>query len=127
MSNQTRAPIRILVADDEPEILAAYREIFTSVEEATGASQRRQLAARLFDGAGATAAPPVARFPPRASFEADYCSSAEAAVAAVQAALDAGRPYAIVFLDMRTELFPKLPVRTLREQMQIEIAEEHAE
>ncbi len=101
MSTQTRTPIRVLVADDEPEILAAYREIFTSVDEAAGASQRRQLAARLFDGGAAAPAPVVARFPPRASFDADYCSSAEAAVAAVQAALDAGQPYAIVFLDMR--------------------------
>jgi diguanylate cyclase (GGDEF)-like protein len=101
VSNQTRAPIRILVADDEPEILAAYREIFSSVDEAAGASQRRQLAARLFDGAAAGPASAATRFPPRASFDADYCNGAEAAVAAVQAALAADRPYAIVFLDMR--------------------------
>ena len=101
MSTRTRAPIRVLVADDEPEILAAYREIFTGADEAAGASRRRELAAKLFDGATAAAAPPVARFPARASFDADYCSSAEAAVAAVQAALEAGRPYALVFLDMR--------------------------
>jgi len=101
VSTRTRAPIRVLVADDEPEILAAYREIFTGADEAAGASRRRELAAKLFDGATAAAAPPVARFPARASFDADYCSSAEAAVAAVQAALEAGRPYALVFLDMR--------------------------
>jgi diguanylate cyclase (GGDEF)-like protein len=103
VSSTTRAPIRILVVDDEAEVLDAYREIFTGADEAAGVAQRRRLAAKLFEGAAAPApaAAPVARFPARASFDADFCNSAEAAVGAVRDAIDADRPYAIVFLDMR--------------------------
>jgi diguanylate cyclase (GGDEF)-like protein len=101
VSQTTRAPIRILVADDEPEVLAAYREIFAGSDEAAGVAQRRELGARLFDRAGTKPGSAVAKFPSRASFDAQYCTSAESAVQAVREALAAGRPFAIVFLDMR--------------------------
>lgn len=101
MTATARTTIRILVADDEPEVLAAYREIFAGSDEAAGVAQRRQLGAKLFERAGAGAAPSVTRFPARAAFDAQYCTSAEAAVEAVREGLAEGRPFAIVFLDMR--------------------------
>ena len=99
MSEHTRAPVRVLVVDDEADVLDAYREILSSSNEPAGVAQRRELAARLFEHA--TPSPARPRPAVRAAFDADYCSSAEAAVAAVRVALEQGRPYAIVFLDMR--------------------------
>ncbi len=99
MSEKTRAPVRVLVVDDEFDVLDAYRQIFTGSDELAGAARRRQLAAKLFEGTDN--APVRDRAPVRVAFDADYCGSAEEAVAAVRAALDTARPYAIVFLDMR--------------------------
>jgi diguanylate cyclase (GGDEF)-like protein len=97
VSENTRAPVRVLVVDDESDVLDAYREIFSGSDELAGAAQRRQLAAKLFQGS----APTPARAPLRVAFDADYCNSAELAVSAVRAATEEGRPYASVVLDMR--------------------------
>ena len=100
MSENTRAPIRVLVVDDEPAVIDAYREIFTAPPaEGAAAAARRRLGARLFG-----TAPPKAPVRPLSSavvFDPEFCQGAEAAVAAVQQALAVNRPFALVFLDMR--------------------------
>ena len=93
LENCTR-PLRILVADDEEPVLDAYREIFAGVSTTAETGAFRELRAKLL---GSTAPNPA----PAALFEVEYCRGAELAVAAVQAALAAGRPFSVIFLDMR--------------------------
>jgi diguanylate cyclase (GGDEF)-like protein len=100
VSENKRAPIRVLVVDDEPAVLDAYREIFIAAPaEGAGAAARRRLGARLFG----TAQPKAAVRPLSSAvvFDPEFCQGAEAAVAAVQQALAVNRPFALVFLDMR--------------------------
>jgi diguanylate cyclase (GGDEF)-like protein len=99
VSDTTRAPIRVLVVDDEPEVRDAYRQIFCEPGEDAQSVARRTLGAKLFGGE-------EARRPDRQptttmTFDPEFCDGAEAAVAAVKSALDAERPFAVVFLDMR--------------------------
>ena len=103
MSDTVNPPIRVLVVDDEPSIIDAYRQIFTGPSE-DAAAARRNLGAKLFGASNAAgAAPaPVRRLPSNAiSFDAVYCKGAEAAVEAVREALAVDRPFAVAFLDMR--------------------------
>ena len=93
LENGTR-PLRILVADDEEPVLDAYREIFAGVSTTAETGAFRELRAKLL---GSTVLNPA----PAALFEVEYCRGAEPAVAAVQAALAAGRPFSVIFLDMR--------------------------
>ena len=93
LENGTR-PLRILVADDEEPVLDAYREIFAGVSTTAETGAFRELRAKLL---GSTVPNPA----PAALFEVEYCRGAELAVAAVQAALAAGRPFSVIFLDMR--------------------------
>lgn len=79
-------PMRLLVADDEPRVLDLFAEILTPVAD-------DPLAA--LDGFE----PPAAQS--GAVFELTTCRQGEAAVAAVTAALNDGRPYAVAFLDVR--------------------------
>jgi diguanylate cyclase (GGDEF)-like protein len=99
VSEANRAPIRVLVVDDEPEVREAYRQIFASPAEGTQSAARRSLGAKLFGRDEAKA--PARQANPALSFEAEFCDSAESAVAAVRASLTALRPYAVVFMDMR--------------------------
>ncbi len=99
VSETTRAPIRVLVVDDEPEVHDAYRQSFCDPVEYAQSAARRTLGAKLFGGE-------EARRPDRQptttmTFDPEFCDGAEAAVAAVKAALDAKQPFAVVFLDMR--------------------------
>ena len=99
MAEPARTPIRVLVVDDEAAIRDAYRQIFDEPQPGSQSDARRSLGAKLFGDE-------AARQPARASnaalsFDAVYCEGAEAAVAAVQAALDANQPFAVAFLDMR--------------------------
>lgn len=99
MSVSNRAPIRVLVVDDEAAIRDAYRQIFSDPEPEARNDARRKLGARLF---GDDVPKVPARLPSAAlSFEVVYCESAEAAVAAVKDALHAKQPFAVAFLDMR--------------------------
>jgi diguanylate cyclase len=94
MSDPIKPPIRILIADDEEAVLDAYREVFASAAPTTGANALHDLKAKLFGGA--------ARGPAStALFDARCCHNAEEAVAAARAAQDEGRPFAVIFLDMR--------------------------
>jgi len=98
MTENGNPPIRVLVVDDEPAIVDAYRQIFSGPSE-DAAAARRNLGAKLF---GAAPAVTRLRLPSNAlAFEAVYCQGAEAAVAAVREALSAGKPFAVAFLDMR--------------------------
>lgn len=88
-------PVRILVADDEPDILDAYRMVLGAI----GTSPNPGIAAlrsKLFGGAGAERSPS-----PAGEFEIVYTSGAEAAVAAVRESRALDRRFAVVFLDMR--------------------------
>jgi diguanylate cyclase (GGDEF)-like protein len=93
--------IRVLVVDDEQGILDSYREVLCppdpTPESAQGQSLR-ELRSRLFPEAPGEPARPARR---RAQFDVTACTSAEAAVDAVRAAVVERRPFASVFLDMR--------------------------
>jgi diguanylate cyclase (GGDEF)-like protein len=99
MAEQTRAPIRVLVVDDEAPIRDAYRQIFSEPEQQAQNDARRQLGAKLFGGEGSSQ--PNRRSAAALTFDAMYCEGAEAAVAAVKEALAAKQPFAVAFLDMR--------------------------
>jgi hypothetical protein len=74
MSDTANPTIRVLVVDDEPSIIDAYRQIFTGPSE-DAAVARRSLGTKLF-GAGApqTSRP---RLPSNTlSFDAVFCKGA---------------------------------------------------
>lgn len=104
MAECATAPIRILVLDDEPAVIDAYRQIFTGPGEDANAAARRSLGAKLF---GTTPGATRTRLPgPVMSFDAVYCTGSDAAVHAVTEALAANRPFAVTFLDMRMSSGP---------------------
>jgi diguanylate cyclase (GGDEF)-like protein len=86
-----------LVADDEPAIREAYRQVFGEADLREDLEAIQDLRARLFKR-GAPAAAGSAR---RATFEVTLTNNAAEAVAAVTKAIAAGTPYPVVFLDMR--------------------------
>ena len=87
--------MRILVADDDRGVLAAYKAAFVSLSS-TKDSELAAMASALFDDAHRDQPAPEA---PMA--ELTYVEQGADAVAAVQDALASGSPYQIVFLDMR--------------------------
>ena len=99
MSDRKRAPIRVLVVDDEEEVRDAYRQILLEADVKRDLAAFRELRTRLFRKDEAPAADPAAAR--GTSFDPEFCNSAEAAVAAVKAALAQERAFAVVFLDMR--------------------------
>ncbi|UJX41329.1 response regulator [Desulfovibrio sp. JY] len=105
----TPAPLRLLVADDEPRILALFTEILAPRDDILGG----------LDGLGG--APPVSDEP---RFELTLCRQGEEAVAAVVAAKRERRPYAAAFLDVhmppgRGGLFAAEEIRALDPWVQI--------
>jgi diguanylate cyclase (GGDEF)-like protein len=92
-------PKRILVADDDPHVLDAYRRVLEAL--LAGAEAPRSglddLSAELF---GDTMAPPAAHASAPLQ-DVTYCRQGETAVHEVRAALENGQPFAVVFLDMR--------------------------
>ena len=99
MSDQKRTPIRVLVVDDEDEVRDAYRQVLLEADVNRDLAAFRELRTRLFRKDEAPAADPQAAR--GATFDPQFCDSAEAAVAAVKAALAQEQPFAVVFLDMR--------------------------
>jgi diguanylate cyclase (GGDEF)-like protein len=97
MAETKRQPIRVLVVDDDPDILVAYRQVLDESVPSNDRAAIDALRTRLFSG-GKTASAAAA---PTSSFEAVVCNGAEAAVAAVKQACGAGNPLAVAFLDMR--------------------------
>jgi diguanylate cyclase (GGDEF)-like protein len=99
MSDSNRAPIRVLVVDDEAAIRDAYRQIFSDPEPGDQNDARRKLGAKLFGGDEPR---PPTRLPSAAlTFDVEYCDNAESAVAAVKQSIGAKQPFAVAFLDMR--------------------------
>ena len=99
MADSTRAPIRVLVVDDEAAIRDAYRQIFTEPEQDAQNAARQSLGAKLFGSEGEKKRDRLRA--PTLTFDAEFCDSAEDAVAAVKRSLDAKLPFAVAFLDMR--------------------------
>jgi diguanylate cyclase (GGDEF)-like protein len=84
------------VTDDEPAVLDAYRSILGSGPVAAGDTSNalQDLRAKLFGGSSAAR-------PAQVEFELVCTGGAEAAVDAVREALERGRPFMVIFLDMR--------------------------
>ncbi|HEV7432772.1 MAG TPA: diguanylate cyclase, partial [Steroidobacteraceae bacterium] len=90
-------PIRILVADDEPAIREAYRQVFGEADLREDLDAIQDLRARLFK----RATPAASGASRRTTFEVTLTNNALEAVTAVTTAITAGTPYPVVFLDMR--------------------------
>ena len=86
-------PIRILIADDEAQIRESYREVLRPPQRTAGAGAGRD--------AGAAVRHPPARGGLGERFDLTLCVGAEDAVQAVLEANADGRPFSVVFLDMR--------------------------
>jgi len=88
---------RVLVADDDEQVLSAYRRVFQPlVADADNENFGfDELSAELFGD------PATARRGSPALNDVLYCRQGEAAVAEVAASRDSGRPISVVFLDMR--------------------------
>jgi diguanylate cyclase len=100
VSDKKRMPIRVLIADDEPEVRDAYRQILSEADMSSETAVFHNLRERLFNKA---AQEQLARTisPSETTFTPVFCEGAEAAVAAVRSALAAEDPFAVAFLDMR--------------------------
>jgi diguanylate cyclase (GGDEF)-like protein len=90
--------IRILVADDEPQLLAAYRVCLDAETNTATTMDIDALGESLF---GAAEDGEANRHATAIESRADYVNQGEAAVAAVARAIAEGDPYAVLFLDMR--------------------------
>jgi diguanylate cyclase (GGDEF)-like protein len=100
VSDRSRAPIRVLVVDDEDDVRDAYRQILLEADVNRDLAAFRDLRTRLFRKADAQP-PPAAPAARTATFDPVFCDGAEAAVAEVKQALASEQPFALVFLDMR--------------------------
>lgn len=88
---------RILIADDESDALNEYALALTSGAEAHGFGQElNDLESELFGEVEARCSGSDA-----AIYELELCHQGDAAIEAVRAALAAGRPFAMAFLDVR--------------------------
>ena len=90
-------PLRVLVADDEQAVREAYRQVFGETDLRADLDAIQDLRAKLFNKAPAAGGSPARR----RTFDATICGNAAEVVAAVGAAVAAGNPYPLVFLDMR--------------------------
>ena len=100
MTASNRPSIRVLVVDDDPDILGAYRQVLNDTVPSSDRAAIDDLRARLFASAGSkrqAVAPSAAS----CTFDAIVCNGAEAAVDAVRQACAAGEPISVAFLDMR--------------------------
>lgn len=96
MANSLPLPIRVLVTDDEPGVLDAYRSILGGKAPAGKefSSAVEALRSKLYGGSGRTQST-------EQDFEVTYVNGAETAVQAVEMALNRQQPFNLVFLDMR--------------------------
>jgi len=85
---------RILIVDDEPAMHQSYARSFAAQRGADEAS----LAAMASELFGDGIEPPV---PASRAFALHHCDQGEAAVAAVEAAIAAGTPFPVAFIDIR--------------------------
>jgi len=100
VTDTKRLAIRVLIADDEPEVRDAYRQILMEADMSGETAVFRNLRERLFTKpiADQTVKKLSAR---NTVFVPYFCDGAEAAVAAVRDAIAADDPFAVAFLDMR--------------------------
>ncbi len=101
MTDNKRSPIRVLVADDESDVRDAYRQVLLEADVSKDLAAFRKLRARLFNKADGAEQPTPAAAGSLPAFDPVFCADAESAVEAVRAAMVAGQPFAVVFLDMR--------------------------
>jgi diguanylate cyclase (GGDEF)-like protein len=89
--------MRVLVADDDRGILAAYKVAFASLRPNEAQDRLAAMATSLFgeDGGEAKAAASVP------DFDVVFVDQGADAAAAVEAGVRAGRPFELAFLDMR--------------------------
>jgi diguanylate cyclase (GGDEF)-like protein len=100
MADNERKSIRVLVVDDERQVLDAYRKVLDAPGPGADRTAMDELRVKLFlAGVGSTNIPKAA--PPLQRFDSVFCSSGEAAIEGVRAARAEGRPFEVVFLDMR--------------------------
>lgn len=90
--------MRVLVADDDRGILAAYKVAFGSLTPSPAQDRLASMAASLFAPTGGEEASADGQLPP---FDVVFVDQGRDAVAAVQAGLEAGDPFKLAFLDMR--------------------------
>ncbi|ASJ76574.1 EAL domain-containing protein [Granulosicoccus antarcticus] len=99
MSESEPAVIRVLIADDEPAVLEAYRDILCSPTAPCNA-EIGDLRSRLFSASAesiGTVAPAIASH----QFELTCVADAVSAVQAVADSIVSGLPFSLVYLDMR--------------------------
>ncbi len=89
-------PPRLLVVDDNAEVLALFRKVLTP-DLGLPSDHLDALEEMLF----ATPALPAATDPPRPQFSVDFLQDGEQACRQALQARDQGRPYALAFVDMR--------------------------
>jgi CheY-like chemotaxis protein len=85
--------IRVLVADDDEEIIAAYREAFSDKESTQEMQVLDALAAELFD--------PELINDDEPHFDVVACSQGDDAISLAKIATAAGDPFDVVILDVR--------------------------
>jgi len=94
MNNHEHENIRVLIADDDEHILAAYREAFSE----PGATREMQaldaLAAELFDTDEEDTEE-------EQHFDVVACSQGDDAISLAKRAADGGEPFDVVILDVR--------------------------
>lgn len=90
----SQATIRILIADDDATIRDSYADILQTRASMSANQSLDDMRSRLF-GSANTATPSTERF------ELTLCVGAEDAVQAVKDGKIDGRPFSVVFLDMR--------------------------
>jgi diguanylate cyclase (GGDEF)-like protein len=98
MPPSSAALIRILVVDDEPPVLDAFRRVFEPLPGDSGGAVLDGLRMRLL-GSGGNPALLTKQSRRHQTFHATYCSDPVGAVAAVRDAIAAKAPFSVVFLD----------------------------
>ena len=86
---------RVLVVDDNPTIHDDFQKILMSSDSTGESDPLAGLVNSIFDGAAES------DFQPSKKYEVDSASQGREGLAKVEAALLAGRPYAVAFVDMR--------------------------
>jgi len=85
--------IKILVADDDEEVLNCYREAFGTEYQPVETQVLDELAAELFD--------PVADTEREPKFDITACNQGRDAIKYAEAARSDGKPFDVVILDVR--------------------------
>jgi CheY-like chemotaxis protein len=93
-SNANDEPlIRVLVADDDHQVLECYRDAFSETEPTSHMRAVDALAAELFD--------PECEIVEEAKFDFVACDRGEEAIALASQAANDGAPFDVVILDVR--------------------------